>query len=126
MRPSAQHIGAAAPGVHAAASATVHPAVGVWHVPATHEKPAQQSPPVAQLCPELLHAHRPDWQSICPQHSSDPMHPPPASRQHTGVTGAPRHDSPSQHADAAPHPCCEGRHVAVAVSQRPDRHRSPA
>lgn len=81
--------------------------------------PEQQSALFAQVCAELRHAHRPETQSIEPQHSVLDAQVPAASRQHSDVDGEGRHDSPSQHALAEVHARLAAVHDVVARTHMP-------
>lgn len=95
-------------------------------VPASHERPAQQSELVVQLCELVRQVQRPPEQSIEPQQSALPVHVPDASAQQMRVVGLSRQLSPVQHVVALAHAVCAVPHVVPpGRTHVPLRHSRP-
>jgi len=96
------------------------------HVPASHDRPAQQSATVVQLCELVRHEQRPPVHSIEPQQSALPVHVPAASAQQMLVVGLARQLRPVQHIDTPVHGVVVVPHIVPAGRMHaPLRHSSP-
>ena len=119
MRPSAQHEGAAVPGVHVDDSVSVHTAA--THDPPWHTRPEQQSALVEH--DPVLTQQRPLWQSVDPQHPSDDAQAAPGAPQQRVVPTTSAHDRPpAQHegADAPAVHVTDSARLHASAWQVPD------
>lgn len=115
---------------HALLAAAHGSVTGVWHDPSVHARPAQQSPSVAHVCEPVRQVQRPASHNMLPQQSSELVHVPAASEQHTVLVGLARHDSGRQQLASVEHVTCAAPHVpavrhTLAVQSKPRRQRSP-